>query len=215
MTLVPGLMDIHSHIFLHPYNETGRATQVLKEPIAYRSVEAVLHVRDTLLSGFTLLRDLGTEGAGASDVAIKRAIDEGEQIPGPRLVTLAMSIVATRTSYGPGPRGYESRTFISPAAHRRFRASPRNSESRARTCAGWARTGSKFMPTTGVVPVASRNPLSASRNSAPWWKVSLRRFQSRRGPRPTPRKACAAPSRPGAESVGRGGHRPAQHTESV
>jgi imidazolonepropionase-like amidohydrolase len=59
MTLLPGLMDIHSHIFLHPYNETLWADQVLKEPVAYRSARAVVHCRNTLLAGFTLLRDLG------------------------------------------------------------------------------------------------------------------------------------------------------------
>ncbi len=104
MTLLPGLMDIHSHIFLHPYNETLWNDQVLKEPLAYRTVGAVLHVRDTLMAGFTLLRDLGTEGAGASDVAVKRAIDEG-RIPGPRLICVTKAIVAT-ASYGPGPRGF-------------------------------------------------------------------------------------------------------------
>jgi imidazolonepropionase-like amidohydrolase len=60
-TLLPGLMDLHSHIFLHPYNEALWNDQVLKEPVAYRSVEAVIHARNTLLAGFTLLRDLGTE----------------------------------------------------------------------------------------------------------------------------------------------------------
>jgi imidazolonepropionase-like amidohydrolase len=104
MTLLPGLMDLHSHIFLHPYNETLWDDQVLKEPVAYRSVQAVIHVRDTLLAGFTLLRDLGTEGAGFSDLAIKRAVDEG-MIPGPRLLVVTKAIVAT-ASYGPGPRGY-------------------------------------------------------------------------------------------------------------
>src|SRR4051794_26101322 len=64
VTLLPGLSDIHSHIFLHPYNETLWDDQVLKEPVAYRSIRATLHARDTLLAGFTLLRDLGTEGAG-------------------------------------------------------------------------------------------------------------------------------------------------------
>src|SRR5437588_6124782 len=104
MTLLPGLMDIHSHIFLHPYNETLWNDQVLKEPVAYRSVEAVLHLRDTLLGGFTLLRDLGTEGAGFSDLALKRAVVEG-LIPGPRLLVVTKAIVAT-ASYGPGPRGF-------------------------------------------------------------------------------------------------------------
>ncbi len=104
MTLLPGLMDIHSHLFLHPYNETLWDDQVLKEPVAYRTVRATLHARNTLLAGFTLLRDLGTEGAGFSDVAIKRAIDEG-LIPGPRFLTATKAIVAT-ASYGPGPAGF-------------------------------------------------------------------------------------------------------------
>jgi len=104
MTLLPGLMDIHSHIFLHPYNEALWNDQVLKEPVAYRSVEAVNHVKATLMAGFTLLRDLGTEGAGFSDLAIKRAIEEG-LIPGPRLLTATKAIVAT-ASYGPGPLGF-------------------------------------------------------------------------------------------------------------
>ena len=103
-TLLPGLMDIHSHIFLHPYNETLWDDQVLKEPVAYRSVRAVIHAKNTLLAGFTLLRDLGTEGAGFSDLAIKRAIEEG-MIPGPRLLTATKAIVAT-ASYGPGPGGF-------------------------------------------------------------------------------------------------------------
>jgi imidazolonepropionase-like amidohydrolase len=104
MTLLPGLTDIHSHIFLHPYNETLWDDQVLKEPPAYRTVRAVIHVRDTLMAGFTLLRDLGTEGAGYADLSIKRAIEEG-MIPGPRLLVATKAIVAT-ASYGPGPRGF-------------------------------------------------------------------------------------------------------------
>src|SRR5215471_9494632 len=104
LTLLPGLIDAHSHIFLHPYNETLWNDQVLKEPVGYRVVEAVLHARNTLLQGFTTLRDLGTEGAGFEDVAMKRAIDEG-LIPGPRLEVSTRAIVAT-SSYGPGPRGF-------------------------------------------------------------------------------------------------------------
>jgi imidazolonepropionase-like amidohydrolase len=103
-TLLPGLMDLHSHIFLHPYNETLWDDQVLKEPVAYRAVRATIHARNTLLAGFTLLRDLGTEGAGFSDLSIKRAIEEG-MIPGPRLLTVTKAIVAT-ASYGPGPAGF-------------------------------------------------------------------------------------------------------------
>ncbi|TSA19454.1 amidohydrolase family protein [bacterium] len=104
MTLLPGLMDVHSHILLHPYNETLWNDQVLKEPLAYRTIEAVKQCERTLMSGFTLLRDLGTEGAGYADVSLQRAINEGI-IPGPRLLVATRAIVAT-ASYGPGPAGF-------------------------------------------------------------------------------------------------------------
>lgn len=104
MTLLPGLMDIHSHIFLHPYNETLWNDQVLKEPLAYRTIEAMIHCERTLMAGFTLLRDLGTEGAGYGDISVQRAIREG-LIPGPRLLVATLAIVAT-ASYGPGPAGF-------------------------------------------------------------------------------------------------------------
>src|SRR4029077_14814124 len=87
MTLLPGLMDLHSHLFQHPYNETPWDDQVLKESEAYRTVRAVRHAEATLRAGFTTLRDLGTEGAGYADVALKRAIEEGI-VPGPRLVVV-------------------------------------------------------------------------------------------------------------------------------
>src|SRR5213082_3377892 len=93
-TLLPGLMDLHSHLFLHPYNETLWNDQVLKEPVEYRTLAAARHAEDTLASGFTTLRDLGTEGAGYADLALKRAIDEG-MIPGPRLEVATRAIVAT------------------------------------------------------------------------------------------------------------------------
>lgn len=99
LTLLPGLMDLHSHLFLRPYNETSWDDQVLKESEAYRTIRAVRHAKATLASGFTLLRDLGTEGAGYADIALKRAIDEG-LIEGPRLRVAARAIVATG-SYGP------------------------------------------------------------------------------------------------------------------
>ncbi|MFC5437921.1 amidohydrolase family protein [Rhodanobacter umsongensis] len=103
-TLTPGLIDLHSHLFLHPYNEMLWNDQVLAEPQDYRTLEAAAHAKATLLAGFTTLRDLGTEGAGFADVSIKRAIDEG-LIPGPRLFVATRAIVAT-ASYGPGPRGF-------------------------------------------------------------------------------------------------------------
>jgi imidazolonepropionase-like amidohydrolase len=103
-TLVPGLIDAHSHLFLHPYNETPWDDQVLKEPEAYRTLRAARHARTTLEAGFTALRDLGTEGAGYADLSLKRAIDEG-MVPGPRLFVATRAIVATG-SYGPAARNY-------------------------------------------------------------------------------------------------------------
>jgi len=103
-TLIPGLIDLHSHVLLHPYNETTWDDQVLKEAPAYRIALAVRHAADTLQAGFTTLRDLGTEGADYADVGIRRAIDEG-QIPGPRLLVATRAIVAT-ASYGPAERSY-------------------------------------------------------------------------------------------------------------
>lgn len=104
-TLTPGLIDLHAHLFLHPYNEVEWDDQVLKEPAPYRTLMAAQHARDTLLAGFTTLRDLGTEGAGYADVSVKRAIDEG-LIPGPRLFVATRAIVAS-SSYGPGPKGFD------------------------------------------------------------------------------------------------------------
>jgi len=102
MTLLPGLIDAHSHLFLHPYNETRWDDQVLKEPVPYRTLRAGQQARATLLAGFTTLRDLGTEGADYADLSVKRAIEEG-MIDGPRLFVATRAIVATG-SYGPAPR---------------------------------------------------------------------------------------------------------------
>src|SRR5439155_11237790 len=85
MTLLPGLIDAHSHLLLHPYNEAPWDDQVLKESLAVRISRATRHARDNLMAGFTTLRDLGTEGAGDADVGIKQAIEKGI-IPGPRLL---------------------------------------------------------------------------------------------------------------------------------
>jgi imidazolonepropionase-like amidohydrolase len=99
MTLLPGLIEGHSHLFLHPYNETLWDEQVLKESRAERTARATVHARNTLLAGFTTMRDLGTEGAGYDDVGLKEAIEKGV-IPGPRLIVATRAIVATG-SYGP------------------------------------------------------------------------------------------------------------------
>jgi imidazolonepropionase-like amidohydrolase len=104
MTLLPGLIEAHTHVLLHAYNETTWNDQVLKESEAYRTIEAVRHCEKTLMAGFTTIRDLGTEGAGYADVALQRAINEG-LIPGPRMFVATRAIVAT-ASYGPGPAGF-------------------------------------------------------------------------------------------------------------
>jgi imidazolonepropionase-like amidohydrolase len=102
-TLVPGLIEGHSHLFLHPYNETSWDDQVLHESIALRTVRAVTAAHATLMAGFTTVRDLGTEGAGYADVGLKQAIDAGI-VPGPRMLVATRAIVATG-SYG--PKGFE------------------------------------------------------------------------------------------------------------
>jgi imidazolonepropionase-like amidohydrolase len=102
MTLMPGLIEGHSHLLLHPYNETSWNDQVAREPLAYRVARAVNHARETLAAGVTTVRDLGSEGAGYADVGLKRAIDEGV-IPGPRMLVAGPAMVATG-SYG--PKGY-------------------------------------------------------------------------------------------------------------
>ncbi len=66
-TLLPGLIEGHSHLFLHPYNETSWDDQVLKESRAERTARAVNHAKATLMAGFTTVRDLGTEGAAYDD----------------------------------------------------------------------------------------------------------------------------------------------------
>jgi len=103
-TLIPGLIEGHSHLFLHPYDESLWDAQVLTEPIGFRMAEAVSHARATLEAGVTTERDLGTEGAWDYDVQLKRAIDAGI-VPGPRLITVTRAIVATG-SYGPSRRDY-------------------------------------------------------------------------------------------------------------
>ncbi len=102
-TLMPGMIEGHGHLFLHPYNETSWDDQVLHEPLALRTARAVASARATLLAGFTSERDLGTEGAGYADVGLKAAIDQGI-VPGPRLNVATRAIVALGAY---GPKGFE------------------------------------------------------------------------------------------------------------
>ena len=98
-TLLPGLIEGHSHVLLHPYNEASWNDQVLRESLGVRIARATNHLRATLMAGFTTIRDLGTEGAAYADVELKQAIEEGI-LPGPRMLTTTRAIVATG-SYGP------------------------------------------------------------------------------------------------------------------
>ena len=101
-TLMPGMIEAHSHVLLHAYNETSWNDQVLKEPESLRVARAVNHLKATLDAGYTTIRDLGTEGAGYADVGLKQAIREGI-IPGPRMLITTRAIVATGTY---APKGF-------------------------------------------------------------------------------------------------------------
>ena len=125
-TLMPGMIEGHSHLFLHPYNETLWDDQVLHEPLALRTARAVVQAERTLWAGFTTERDLGTEGAGFADVGLKQAIDQGI-VPGPRLLVSTKAIVA-RGAYG--PKGFEPGVAIPQGAQEvagRRRDRPRGS----------------------------------------------------------------------------------------
>ncbi len=98
-TLMPGIIEGHSHVLLHPYNETDWNDQVLKESPVERAIRGTIHVKNSLLAGVTTMRDLGAEGAGYTDVYLKKTIDQG-LIPGPRLLVAGPAIVATG-AYGP------------------------------------------------------------------------------------------------------------------
>jgi imidazolonepropionase-like amidohydrolase len=80
-TLMPGLIDVHVHLFLHPGAED---LETLQESVPERTILATLAARDDLMAGFTAERDMGTEGAGSADTAVRDAINQG-RIPGPRL----------------------------------------------------------------------------------------------------------------------------------
>lgn len=103
-TLMPGMIEGHSHLLLHPYNETSWNDQVLKESDAYRVIRGTVHAKNTLMAGFTTVRDLGSEGAGYADVELRKTIEDGI-IPGPRMLVAGRAIVATG-SYG--PKGFDT-----------------------------------------------------------------------------------------------------------
>src|SRR3989442_14742408 len=102
LTLMPGLIDAHSHVLLHSYSETPWNDQVAHEALALRIARATNHLRSTLAAGFTTIRDLGTEGAGYADVGLRDAVAQGI-IPGPRMLVVTRAIVATGRY---APKGY-------------------------------------------------------------------------------------------------------------
>lgn len=108
LTLMPGLVEGHSHLLLHPYNEVTWNDQVLRESLAYRVARATVSARDTLMAGITTVRDMGTEGAGYADIGLKKSIDDGI-VPGPRMLTSGPAMVATG-SYG--PKGFASEVTV-------------------------------------------------------------------------------------------------------
>ncbi|MHB1329363.1 MAG: metal-dependent hydrolase family protein [Gemmatimonadales bacterium] len=105
LTLLPGLIEGHSHLLLHPYDETPWNDQVLKEALALRVARATNHARATVLAGWTTVRDLGTEGADEADVGLRQAVDQGI-IVGPRILTTTRALIATG-SYA--PKGFDPR----------------------------------------------------------------------------------------------------------
>ena len=108
LTLMPGLIEAHSHVLLHPYSETPWNDQVARESLSLRVARATNHLRNTLQAGFTTVRDLGTEGAAYADVGLKQAVEQGI-IPGPRMIVVTRAIVATG-SYG--PKGFASEWHV-------------------------------------------------------------------------------------------------------
>ena len=103
--LMPGMIDLHSHLLLHPYDEASWNEQVLNESLGLRTIRGTVAAQKTLEAGFTTLRDLGTEGAGYADVALRDAIDQGI-IPGPRVFAVTKAMVTTG---GYGPMGFDPR----------------------------------------------------------------------------------------------------------
>jgi imidazolonepropionase-like amidohydrolase len=162
-TLLPGLIDAHSHLFLHPYNETLWDDQVLKESTAYRVLRAGEAARRTVAAGFTTLRDLGTEGAGNADVSLRQAIHDG-LLPGPRLLVVTRAIVA-RGAYGPARRAYNNDPHLPQGAQEVSGVQEIASAVREQAAAGadWIKVYADFEagPQGEVVPTFSIDELKA------------------------------------------------------
>lgn len=105
LTIIPGLIDLHTHLLLHPYDEASWNDQVLTESLELRTIRATTNARATLEAGFTTIRELGTEGAAYADVALRDAIARNI-IPGPRIFATTRALVATGCY---GPSGFDPR----------------------------------------------------------------------------------------------------------
>ena len=159
-TLLPGLVEGHSHVLLHPYNETSWDDQVAHESLSLRIARATNHLRSTLMAGFTTIRDLGTEGAGYADVGLEQAVEQGI-IAGPRMLVSTRAIVATG-SYG--PKGYASEWNVPQGAEEAdgIESTARVVRSQIGKGAGWIKFYADYRwgPLPGAHPTFTREALA-------------------------------------------------------
>ena len=186
-TLLPGLIEAHSHVLLHAYDEASWNDQVLKEPRSLRVVRATNHLRDTLLAGFTTIRDLGTEGAAYDDAGLKQAVEQGILID-PRMIVTTRAIVATG-SYG--PKGFDPEWDVP------LGAEPADSGDLVRVVAGRspARLGPTDTPARHAPALPRPHPRHRNRLRA---RGALPRHAGLRGrlPRPVSGLECSLTTRP-------------------
>ena len=160
--LVPGLIDLHTHLLLHPYDEISWEDQVLRDSLELRTVRAVVAARATLGAGFTTIRDLGTEGAGFADVALRDAIERGI-VPGPRILASTRAIVATGCY---GPYGFDPRWDVPKGAEEASGADEVRKAVRRQIAAGadWIKLYADYRRTKGEppTPTFSENELCAA-----------------------------------------------------
>ncbi|MDG2012214.1 MAG: amidohydrolase family protein, partial [Pirellulaceae bacterium] len=159
--VLPGLIDLHSHLLLHPYNETVWDDQVLKESLELRTIRGTVAANQTLAAGFTSVRDLGTEGAGFADVALRDAIEKGI-IPGPRVFTATKALVTTG---GYGPMGFDPRWEIPVAAQTADGIAECRKATREQIAAGadWIKIYADYRRRSGdpATPTFSQNEINA------------------------------------------------------
>ncbi len=162
LALLPGLIDLHTHLLLHPYDETPWDDQVLREPLELRTIRGVLAARWTLEAGFTTIRDLGTEGAGFADVALRDAVTMG-WIAGPRVLTTTRAIIAASTY---APKGFDPRWTIPQGAQEVNGADEMRRAVREQVAAGadWIKVYADSPRRPGAPPTAtlSRQELEAA-----------------------------------------------------